>query len=75
MARGNRRAEVASGAMLETAPSLRMVGARSRRWVPSLLDCCFLAVMVWLFATGQGGWLGLLADADAGEYFTRAGLG
>ena len=57
---------MASGAMLETAPCLRTVEMRSRRWVPSLLDCSFLAVMVWLFATGQGGWLGLLADADAG---------
>lgn len=34
--------------------------------LPSLSDCLFLAVLVWLFATGSGGWYGLLADADTG---------
>jgi hypothetical protein len=37
------------------------------RWIlPSLSDCLFLAVLVWLFATGSGGWVGLLADGDSG---------
>jgi hypothetical protein len=35
-------------------------------WLPSLSDCFFIAVLVWLFAAGSGGWAGLLADADAG---------
>lgn len=37
------------------------------RWLlPSLSDCLFLAVLAWLFATGSGGWVGLLADGDTG---------
>ena len=35
-------------------------------WLPSLSDFFFIAVLVWLFAAGSGGWVGLLADADAG---------
>jgi hypothetical protein len=35
-------------------------------WLPSLSDFFFIAVLVWLFAAGSGGWAGLLGDADAG---------
>jgi hypothetical protein len=51
-------------------PSIGNVQFTSKRWsgllLPSLSDCLFLAVLVWLFATGSGGWYGLLADADTG---------
>ncbi|MBL8216920.1 MAG: hypothetical protein JNK87_39735 [Bryobacterales bacterium] len=40
--------------------------ARLRAFQPSLPDFLFLAVLVWLFATGEGGWVSLLADADTG---------
>jgi hypothetical protein len=33
---------------------------------PSLSDCFFVAVLVWLFVAGANGWKGLLMDADAG---------
>jgi hypothetical protein len=40
-----------------------------RRWprllVPSLSDCLFLAILLWVFAAG-GGWSALLADGDTG---------
>ncbi len=53
------------------APAASAVGVvpqqvKSRWWLPSLSDCFFIAVLVWLFAAGSGGWVGLLADADAG---------
>lgn len=38
----------------------------SRMFLPSFSDCLFLALLVWLFVTGQGGWVGLLADGDTG---------
>jgi hypothetical protein len=65
---------MASGVLLESAPVWGAVGVRSRRWIPSLLDWFFLAVLVWLFATGQGGWSGLLADADAGWHIRTGEL-
>lgn len=34
--------------------------------VPSFSDCLFIAVLTWLFATGTGGWVALLADGDTG---------
>lgn len=33
--------------------------------VPSMSDCLFLALLLWVFATGAG-WSALLADGDAG---------
>ena len=36
-----------------------------RLLVPSLSDCLFLSLLVWLFATGSG-WVALLADGDTG---------
>ncbi len=38
----------------------------ARLFLPSLSDCLFLALFVWLFATGPGGWAGLLSDGDTG---------
>jgi hypothetical protein len=40
--------------------------ALSRLLAPSFSDCLFLAVLFWLFASGEGGWMGLLADCDTG---------
>lgn len=34
--------------------------------VPSLTDCFFIALVVWLFICGAGGWQTLLADGDTG---------
>ncbi len=34
--------------------------------IPSLSDLFFLAILIWLFASGSYGWQGLLADGDAG---------
>lgn len=33
---------------------------------PSLSDCFFIALVVWLFICGAGGWQTLLADGDTG---------
>lgn len=49
-----------------TAVNRPYAAASSKWWMPSLSDCFFIAVLVWLFAAGSGGWVGLLADADAG---------
>ncbi len=48
-----------------------VVGLSLPAWVrrlatPSLSDCFFVAVLVWLFVAGANGWKGLLMDADAG---------
>jgi hypothetical protein len=37
-----------------------------RRLAPTLGDFFFVALLVWLFAAGNFGWSGLLADGDAG---------
>ena len=34
--------------------------------LPSLSDCLFISLLVWLFAAGAAGWSGLLADGDTG---------
>lgn len=40
------------------------------RWaqlvLPSFSDCLFVAIFVWLFATGTGAWYSLLSDGDTG---------
>jgi hypothetical protein len=41
-------------------------GSFLKAWKPSFLDCFFFSLLVWLFASGPGGWAGLLADGDAG---------
>jgi len=51
--------------VVEGVPPAR-AAVRSSWWLPSLSDCFFIAVLVWLFAAGSGGWTGLLADGDAG---------
>ncbi|MBI3681857.1 MAG: hypothetical protein HY235_15865 [Acidobacteria bacterium] len=47
-------------------PASYLVRGSLRFLLPSLSDCLFLAVFVWLFATGSGGWSGLLSDGDTG---------
>ncbi|MCS7025192.1 MAG: hypothetical protein NZV14_10350 [Bryobacteraceae bacterium] len=46
------------------------LGSSARRvaqvLLPSFSDFLFLAVFIWLFATGSGAWLSLLGDADSG---------
>jgi hypothetical protein len=42
------------------------VSAWGRLILPSFSDCLFLAVLIWLFASGSGGWYGLLASGDTG---------
>ncbi|MBI4873431.1 MAG: hypothetical protein HY822_02220 [Acidobacteria bacterium] len=39
---------------------------RLRRLAPTLSDFFFVALLVWLFAGGQAGWVGLLVDGDTG---------
>lgn len=41
-------------------------GSFFKVWTPSLLDCFFFSLLVWLFAGGPSGWAGLLVDGDAG---------
>src|SRR5687768_7599947 len=37
------------------------------RWLaPSLSDLLFISLMIWMFAAGSAGWLGLLSDGDTG---------
>src|SRR5579884_1349353 len=38
----------------------------ARMLIPSLSDLFFLAILIWLFASGSYGWQGLLLDGDAG---------
>jgi hypothetical protein len=47
---------------VHTAASVRRV---PRLLVPSLSDCLFLAILLWVFASGSG-WTVLLADGDTG---------
>ena len=48
-----------------------MLAGRRNFWLPSLSDCLFISLLMWLFATGSG-WSGLLADGDTGWHI-RAG--
>ncbi|MEO7143214.1 MAG: hypothetical protein ABI165_06875 [Bryobacteraceae bacterium] len=50
------------GLRLETA----LKGRWGRLLIPSLSDLFFVAVLGWLFVSGAGGWMGLLADGDTG---------
>jgi len=43
----------------------RRLGPVPRWLIPSLSDCLFLAILVWVFALGSG-WSVLLADGDTG---------
>lgn len=47
-------------------PSPLALKGWARYLVPSFADCLFIAVLAWLFATGSGGWSGLLLDGDSG---------
>jgi len=48
---------------VQSAP--RRLGPVPRWLIPSLSDCLFLAVLLWVFASGSG-WSVLLADGDTG---------
>ena len=38
----------------------------ARVLTPSLSDCFFVALIVWLFISGASGWISLLGDGDTG---------
>ena len=40
--------------------------AWKRFLVPSFLDCFYISLVIWMFAGGPHGWLGLLIDGDTG---------
>ena len=46
-------------------PATRPFGSVPRVLIPSLSDCLFLAILLWVFALGSG-WSVLLADGDTG---------
>jgi hypothetical protein len=46
-------------------PATRTFGSVPRVLIPSLSDCLFLAIVLWVFALGSG-WSVLLADGDTG---------
>jgi hypothetical protein len=52
-------------------PATRGFGSVPRVLIPSLSDCLFLAIILWVFALGSG-WSVLLADGDTGWHI-RAG--
>jgi hypothetical protein len=52
---------LALGARRETAGA-----CWTRRLAPTLGDFFFVALLIWLFAAGAFGWLGLLGDGDTG---------
>jgi len=57
----------ATPALLEAGKFHTMaVAAIARVLTPSFSDCFFIAVMVWLFVCGTGGWASLLGDGDTG---------
>lgn len=44
-------------------------GARrtlAKLFLPSISDCFFIALIVWQFMSGTGGWMSLLGDGDTG---------
>jgi hypothetical protein len=44
------------------------------RLAPTLLDCLFFSLIVWLFLAGPSGWLALLADGDTGWHIRTGEL-
>lgn len=48
------------------AAELPVSGSLAKWLLPSFSDALFLAVLLWLFAAGGGGWVSLLADGDTG---------
>ncbi len=46
-------------------PGTDAIGRVPRLLIPSLSDCLFLAILLWVFAAGSG-WSVLLADGDTG---------
>lgn len=55
---------------LLTRPTAERPGAPSAAWLraiqPSFSDAFFIALLVWLFMCGDGGWKSLLGDGDTG---------
>ncbi len=56
--------------MTQTSPTEKPqagLRARAARWLtPSLTDVFFIALVLWIFASGPMGWTALLADGDTG---------
>src|SRR5690242_823889 len=52
------------------APSRSIESVLENPWarllIPSLSDLFFIAIMIWVFASGKAGWQSLLGDGDAG---------
>lgn len=45
----------------------RAAGRGLKRWLAlSFLDCFYISLLMWMFAGGPSGWLGLLVDGDTG---------
>ena len=53
--------------MTETLPPAVSPSSRAARWLaPTLTDIFFIALVLWIFASGPMGWTALLADGDTG---------
>ena len=55
--------------MTETLPAIstpRHSSAAARWFAPTLTDIFFIALVLWIFASGPMGWTALLADGDTG---------
>ncbi len=60
---------------VDPAPVIATEPQRNRAavlFLPSLSDCFFIALIVWLFVWGASGWVSLLGDGDTG-YHIRTG--
>jgi hypothetical protein len=55
----------AAGASSATWPESVARGLR-RAFIPSISDCFFIALILWLFVYGTSGWIVLLGDGDTG---------
>jgi len=56
--------------MTQTFPAAALAArtpSRAERWlIPTLTDVFFIALVLWIFASGPMGWTALLADGDTG---------
>ena len=53
---------LATPSVVPQTPSARW----TRLFTPSVADCFSAALLIWLFASGAYGWMGLLGDGDTG---------
>jgi hypothetical protein len=53
-------------APLAGEPKALTWGRWTRLVAPSFADCCFIALLAWLFVFGASGWKSLLMDGDTG---------